>query len=72
MVTSSMSKFFIVWDYANGESDACGKNSTEVFNVANAETRTLIESPITKALQEEIVVGLPEQTILIAKNGAEI
>jgi len=54
------------------QSDACGKNSTEVFNVANAETRTLIESPITKALQEEIVVGLPEQTILIAKNGAEI
>lgn len=54
------------------QAEAIGKNSTEVFHIINEENRTLIDSPISKALQEGVVVGLPEQAILIAKNGTEI
>lgn len=54
------------------QEDALGKNSTEIFNITNKETRDLIENPITRALQEGVVVSLPEQTILITKNGAEV
>jgi len=53
-------------------SDAFGKNATEIFNIIHESTRTLIESPVTQALQSGVVVGLPEQTILIARNGVEI
>lgn len=54
------------------QEEAFGKKSTEVFNIANAETRNKIESPIIKALREGNVVSLPEQAILITKNGGEI
>lgn len=54
------------------QEDALGRNLTEVFNIVIEETRTLSESPVTKVLQEGVVVSLAEQTILIAKNGADI
>ncbi len=53
------------------QSDAFGINATEVFHIAHEETRNLIESPVTKALESGLVVSLPEKTILIAKNGVE-
>lgn len=56
------------WNY----SDAFGKEATEIFNIAHEKTRTIIESPITQVLQSGVTIGLPEQTILIARNGAEI
>ncbi len=55
------------WNY----SDAFGKEATEVFNIAHGETRTIIESPVIQVLRSGVTVGLPEQTILIAKNGTE-
>lgn len=54
------------------QKDAFGINITEVFNITHAETRTKIESPIIQALEKGVIVGIPEQTILIAKNGGEI
>ncbi|MDZ7954301.1 EAL domain-containing protein [Nostoc sp. DedQUE09] len=56
------------WNY----SDAFGKEAAEVFNIAHEQTRIKIESPVKKVLQSGVTVGLPEQTILIAKNGTEI
>ncbi|MEH2208622.1 MAG: EAL domain-containing protein [Nostoc sp.] len=56
------------WNYA----DAFGKEATEVFNIAHQKTRIVIESPVKQVLQSGVTVGLPEQTILIAKNGTEI
>ncbi|AUB39253.1 CheY chemotaxis protein or a CheY-like REC [Nostoc flagelliforme CCNUN1] len=56
------------WNY----SDAFGKEATEIFNIAHEETRIIIDSPIGQVLQSGVTVGLPEQTILIAKNGLEI
>lgn len=54
------------------QQDAVGRKLTEVFKIVNEETRTEIPSPVTKALQEGVVAALPEHTILIAKDGAEI
>ncbi|MEH1871028.1 two-component system response regulator [Nostoc sp.] len=56
------------WNY----SDALGKEATEIFNIAHEETRIMIESPIRQVLQSGLPAGLPEQTILITKNGREI
>ncbi|MCL1471549.1 GGDEF domain-containing response regulator [Argonema antarcticum] len=54
------------------QSDAIGKNSTEVFNIVDEITRITIESPVIKALNEGKILSLPEQTLLIARNGAEV
>ncbi|MEH1937615.1 MAG: response regulator [Nostoc sp.] len=54
------------------QEEACGRNSSKVFNIANAETHNPIESPIIKVLQDGIIVSLPAETILIAKDGVEI
>ncbi|MEH2171719.1 GGDEF domain-containing response regulator [Nostoc sp.] len=56
------------WNYA----DAFGKEATEVFNIAHQKTRIVIESPVKQVLQSGVTMGLPEETILIAKNGTEI
>ncbi|MEH2315668.1 GGDEF domain-containing response regulator [Nostoc sp.] len=56
------------WKYA----DAFGKQVTEVFNITDEKTRTKIESPIRQVLESGVTVHLPEQTMLIARNGAEI
>ena len=54
------------------QEDAFGKDSKEVFNIAHEKTHIMVESPISKTLQGGFTVALPEQTILIAKNGTEI
>lgn len=54
------------------QEEACGRNSSEIFKIANAETHNTIESPIARVLQDGITVSLPAETILITKDGAEI
>ncbi|MFN6513100.1 MAG: response regulator [Nostoc sp. CreGUA01] len=54
------------------QEEAFGRNSSEVFNIANAETHHSIENPIVKVLQDGLIVHLPTETILITKDGAEI
>ncbi|MDZ8066062.1 MAG: response regulator [Nostoc sp. DedQUE08] len=54
------------------QEEACGRNSSEIFNIANGETHNSIESPTIKVLQDGIIVHLPAETILINKDGAEI
>ncbi|MEH1931886.1 GGDEF domain-containing response regulator [Nostoc sp.] len=56
------------WKY----SDAFGKEATEVFNIAHEKTRIKIENLIKQVLESGVTVHLPEETILITKNGAEI
>ena len=43
----------------------------KAFNIVNETTRQLVESPVTRALREGIIVGLANHTILIAKDGTE-
>ncbi|BDI14247.1 hypothetical protein ANSO36C_00490 [Nostoc cf. commune SO-36] len=54
------------------QQEACGRNSSEVFNIANAKTHNPIGSPIIKVLQDGSIVNLPAETVLITKDGAEI
>ncbi|MEA5516156.1 response regulator [Nodularia sp. UHCC 0506] len=53
------------------QEDAWGRISSEVFNIAHAETHEPVESPLKKVLQAGTIVSLPPETILIAKNGVE-
>ncbi len=54
------------------QEDAFGKSTTEVFNITYAENCTKIENPITQVFQDSVIVGIPKETVLITKNGAEI
>jgi len=35
-----------------------GKPLVEVFNIVNEESRKMVESPVTKAIREGLIVGL--------------
>ncbi|MCU0536180.1 MAG: EAL domain-containing protein [Hydrococcus sp. Prado102] len=54
------------------QSEAFGKPTTEVFQLAHETTRQKIACPVTKALESGDIASIPEQTILIAKDGLEI
>ncbi|MCW5314161.1 response regulator [Nostoc sp. KVJ3] len=54
------------------QEEAYGRHSSEIFNIANAETHNPIESPIIKVLQDGIIVSIPAETILITRDGEEI
>lgn len=47
------------------------RHCTEVFNVVNEATRRVVENPVTRVLQEGMIVGLANHTILIAADGSE-
>lgn len=51
--------------------EAFGQPLDKVFTIINEETRGPAKSPVTKVLQEDIVVGLANHTALISKNGTE-
>jgi PAS domain S-box-containing protein len=50
---------------------ASTKPLTEVFNIVNEQTRSVVESPVTRVLREGMVVGLANHTILVRKDGIE-
>jgi PAS domain S-box-containing protein len=54
------------------QEEAYGRNSSEIFNIANAETHHPVENPMVKVLQNGTIFNLPAETILIAKDGVEI
>jgi two-component system cell cycle sensor histidine kinase/response regulator CckA len=54
------------------QEDARGKDLTEVFNIIDEKTRTLAESPATRAIREGVIIRLANHSILIAKDGREI
>lgn len=51
--------------------DAAGRPLEDAFNIVNESSRLPVESPITKALREGVIVGLANHTVLIAKDGTE-
>ncbi|BAY97802.1 PAS/PAC sensor hybrid histidine kinase [Tolypothrix tenuis PCC 7101] len=51
------------------ESEAMGRNSSGILNLAHAETLQPVENPLKKVLQDGVVNQLPENTILIGRNG---
>jgi diguanylate cyclase (GGDEF)-like protein/PAS domain S-box-containing protein len=54
------------------QSEAVGKHSTEVFKLAHEITHDSVADPIAQAIASGVVGGIPEKTILIAKNGVKI
>jgi PAS domain S-box-containing protein len=52
-------------------SDAQGRECSEVFNIVNEITRQPVASPVARVLEEGLVVGLANHTILIAADGIE-
>jgi PAS domain S-box-containing protein len=53
------------------QESALGKDLAEVFRIMDEETRTVVESPVTRVLREDVIVGLANHSILIAKDGTE-
>ena len=51
--------------------EAIGRPIGEVFNIVNEETRTKAPNPVTRALEEGIIVGLANHTALISRDGTE-
>jgi len=51
--------------------EAVGKPLDSVFKIVCEGTRAEVESPVTKALREGLVVGLANHTLLVARNGTE-
>lgn len=51
--------------------EAPGKPLTEVFYIVNDRTRQPIKNPVEKILKADQVVGLANDTVLIAKDGTE-
>ncbi len=54
------------------EQEASGRPLADIFTIVNEETRLPVESPVEKVLQQGIIVGLANHTVLIARNGREI
>ena len=53
------------------EQEAIGKPISQVFNAINENTRQPCENPINKVLESGLIVGLANNTILIARDGTE-
>jgi len=51
--------------------DAHGQPLEAVFNIVNETTRRRVENPAARALQQGVVVGLANHTLLIARGGLE-
>jgi diguanylate cyclase (GGDEF)-like protein/PAS domain S-box-containing protein len=51
--------------------EAMDRPLEEVFRIIDAETRTTIANPMTKATEENATVGLPPACILIRRDGVE-
>ncbi|HEX8472698.1 MAG TPA: PAS domain S-box protein [Pyrinomonadaceae bacterium] len=54
------------------ETEAQGRQLSEVFRIVNEETRDLMDSPVATVLEKGTVVGLANHTLLLAKDGREI
>jgi PAS domain S-box-containing protein len=52
--------------------EANGRPLGEVFHVVNERTRSRVEDPVAKVLQEGRVVGLANHSILIGRDGREV
>ncbi len=52
-------------------SEARGKPVDQVFRIVHEETRHPALNPAARALSERRILGLPEQTVLIARDGTE-
>lgn len=53
------------------QEEASGRPLTEVFHIINEKTREIMENPVEKVLKDGKIVGLGNDTALIARDGTE-
>ncbi|MBU0704982.1 MAG: PAS domain S-box protein, partial [Chloroflexi bacterium] len=53
------------------EAEAMGQPLENIFNIINEQTGERVENPVARVLREGVVVGLANQTVLIAKDGTK-
>jgi len=53
------------------QDEAAGVSLENVFRIVNQESRKAVESPTIRALRDGVNVGLPNRSLLIAKDGTE-
>ena len=51
--------------------DAAGRPISDVFRIVTEGARAIVASPVARVLSEHKTVGLPDHTLLIAKDGSE-
>ena len=51
--------------------DAAGLTLEHVFHIVNEETRQPVANPAMRALEEGVIVGLANHTLLVARDGTE-
>ena len=54
------------------KNEALGKNLMEVLNLVNQDTGEVIENLVKQVIETDAVIQIPENCILIAKNGTKI
>ena len=54
------------------ESEASGEDLGKVFNIISEDTRIECKSPVNKVIENGLIVGLANHTMLISKQGREI
>lgn len=54
------------------KAEVAGVPLTQVFRVIHELTRLEVENPVIRALKDEVIVGLANPTLLIAKDGSEM
>jgi PAS domain S-box-containing protein len=52
------------------QAEARGRAIDEVFQIVNERTRSPVKSPVTRVLEEGIVVGFGNHTVLIGRDGS--
>ncbi len=53
------------------ENEVLGQDVAQVFRLINARTRQSVDNLVQRALEEKRVLGLPADTVLVAKDGSE-
>lgn len=53
------------------EAEAIGQPLETVFRIVNEETRSNVESPVSRVLRDGALVGLANHTMLVARDGSE-
>ncbi len=53
------------------DAEARGQPLQETFQIVNEQTREVVENPAVRALQQGVVVGLANHTVLISRDGTE-
>jgi PAS domain S-box-containing protein len=53
------------------EKEAVGQPVEKVFNIINEDTHKRVDSPVRKVINEGVVVGLANHTLLVSKDGSQ-